>query len=66
MPHLTQPEQARATVAFWASQGATSFKAYENVTHDVLAAAIQEAHRLHLKITGHLCAVDYRRPSRWA
>ena len=47
------------TVAFWADQGATSFKAYMNITRAELGAAIDEAHRRGLKITGHLCSVTY-------
>jgi imidazolonepropionase-like amidohydrolase len=59
MHRLTGPEDARRTVAFWADQGATSFKAYMNITRAELKAAIDEAHRRGLKITGHLCAVTY-------
>ena len=59
MHQLTGPEDARATVRFWAAQGATSFKAYMNITRAELAAAADEAHKLGLKITGHLCAVTY-------
>jgi hypothetical protein len=60
MTALTEPEQARKTVAFWASQGVTSFKAYMNIPEAVLGAAIKEAHHQGMKITGHLCSVDYR------
>ena len=59
MHRLTGPDDARRTVAFWADQGATSFKAYMNITRAELKAAIDEAHRRGLKITGHLCAVSY-------
>ena len=59
MHQITSPEDARRTVAFWAEQGATSFKAYMNITRAELKAAIEEAHRRHLKITGHLCSVTY-------
>jgi imidazolonepropionase-like amidohydrolase len=59
MHQITSPEDARRTVAFWAEQGATSFKAYMNITRAELKAAIDEAHRRHLKITGHLCSVTY-------
>lgn len=59
MHQLTGPEDARRTVAFWADQGVTSFKAYMNITRAELKAAIDEAHRRHLKITGHLCSVTY-------
>ena len=59
MHRLRDAEDARRTVAFWADQGATSFKAYMNITRAELKAAIDEAHRRHLKITGHLCSVTY-------
>src|SRR5205085_5354907 len=51
---------ARRFVAFWADAGATSFKAYMNITPAELAAAVDEAHRRGLRITGHLCSVTYR------
>ena len=59
MHQLKDAEDARNTVAFWAEQGATSFKAYQNITRAELKAAIAEAHRRGLKVTGHLCAVTY-------
>jgi imidazolonepropionase-like amidohydrolase len=59
MHHLKDAEDARRTVAFWADQGATSFKAYMNITRAELKAAIEEAHRRGLKLTGHLCSVTY-------
>ena len=59
MHQLRDAEDARRTVAFWADQGVTSFKAYMNITRAELGAAITEAHRRGLKITGHLCAVTY-------
>ena len=59
MHQLKDAEDARKTVAFWAEQGATSFKAYMNITRGELQAAIDEAHRRGLKVTGHLCAVTY-------
>ncbi len=59
LPQLSSPEDARQTVAFWADRGATSFKAYQNITRDELRAAIDEAHKRGLKVTGHLCSVTY-------
>ena len=59
LPQLSSPDDARQTVAFWADRGATSFKAYQNITRDELRAAIDEAHRRGLKVTGHLCSVTY-------
>lgn len=59
MHQLRDAEDAHDTVAFWAGQGVTSFKAYMNITRDELKAAIDEAHRHGLKLTGHLCSVSY-------
>jgi len=39
--------------------GATSFKAYMQITRDELRASVEEAHKRGLKITGHLCSVTY-------
>ena len=59
MHPLRDAEDARRTVAFWAEQGVTSFKAYMNITRAELAAAIDEAHQRGIKVTGHLCSVTY-------
>jgi imidazolonepropionase-like amidohydrolase len=59
MNRLRGPEDARRMVAYWADQGVTSFKAYMNITRAELGAAIEEAHKRGLKITGHLCSVTY-------
>jgi imidazolonepropionase-like amidohydrolase len=59
MHNLTGPDDARAFVDYWASQGVTSYKAYMNITRAELKAAVEEAHKHGLKITGHLCAVTY-------
>ena len=56
---ISSPDDARKEVAFWADQGVTSFKAYMNLTRAELGAAIKEAHRRGLKLTGHLCSVTY-------
>ncbi len=60
MHELTGPDDARRMVNFWADQGATSFKAYMNITRDELRAVVEEAHKRKLKVTGHLCSVGYR------
>jgi len=60
MHALTGPDNARKTVAFWADEGATSFKAYMFITRAELGAAIDEAHKRGLKVTGHLCSVTFR------
>jgi imidazolonepropionase-like amidohydrolase len=43
----------------WADQGVTSFNAYMNITREELRAAIEEAHKRGIKVTGHLGAVTY-------
>src|SRR5713226_7118426 len=60
MHELTGPEDARRMVNYWADLGATSFKAYMNITRDELRAAVEEAHKRRLKVTGHLCSIGYR------
>src|SRR6185503_13964456 len=60
MHQLTGADDARKLVNYWADQGATSFKAYMNITRDELRAAVEEAHKRGLKVTGHLCSVTYR------
>jgi enamidase len=57
---LKDAADARRMVNFWADAGATSFKAYMNITRDELRAAIEEVHKRGLKITGHLCSVTYK------
>ena len=57
---LTGPDDARRMVSYWADAGATSFKAYMHITRAELGAAIEEAHKRGLKVTGHLCSVTYR------
>ncbi|HXH63097.1 MAG TPA: amidohydrolase family protein, partial [Gemmatimonadales bacterium] len=56
---LKDSADAQRFVAFWADAGATSFKAYMNITRAELAATVAEAHRRGLKVTGHLCSVTY-------
>jgi imidazolonepropionase-like amidohydrolase len=59
MRPITDPARARKIVNFWADEGATSFKIYMNLTREVLAAAIGEAHARGLKVTGHLCSITF-------
>ncbi|MHB1168990.1 MAG: amidohydrolase family protein [Longimicrobiales bacterium] len=54
------PEDARRVVQYWASEGATWFKFYTLISRDEMKAAIDEGHRLGVKLTGHLCSVGYR------
>ncbi|MDX1449409.1 MAG: amidohydrolase family protein, partial [Acidimicrobiia bacterium] len=60
MARITSPEQARTFVAYWASEGATWIKAYTGISEEDLGAAIDEAHKHGLKVTGHICSVSFR------
>jgi imidazolonepropionase-like amidohydrolase len=60
MHTLRDADDARKLVNYWADQGATSFKAYMNITRDELRAAVEEAHKRGLKVTGHLCSIGYK------
>jgi imidazolonepropionase-like amidohydrolase len=60
MAVVNSPEAARRFVAYWASEGATWIKAYTDIRRSELAAAIKEAHKRGVKVTGHLCSVSFR------
>ena len=60
MHQLSGPEEATQFVGYWADRGVTSFKAYMNITRAELKAAIDEAHKRKIKVTGHLCSVTYK------
>lgn len=60
MHSLDGPDDAVRMVDYWASEGMTSYKAYQNITRAELSAAIQEAHKRGAKITGHLCSVTWK------
>jgi imidazolonepropionase-like amidohydrolase len=60
MHQLRGPEDATRTVNFWIDQGIDSFKIYNFITHDELAAAIAAAHARGVKVTGHLCSIGFR------
>jgi imidazolonepropionase-like amidohydrolase len=59
MRSMADTEEARRQVAYWADMGATSFKAYMQISRAQLAAVLGEAHKRGLKVTGHLCSVTY-------
>lgn len=58
--HIKSPDQAAEVVNFWAKMGCTSFKLYQNATRADARAAIHAAHKLGLKVTGHLCSITFR------
>jgi imidazolonepropionase-like amidohydrolase len=60
MHQVMTPADARRVVAYWASEGATWLKFYTSVSRDVLRAAVDEAHKRGVKVTGHLCSVSFR------
>ena len=57
---LKGPEDARAMVAYWDSEGVDDFKAYAQISQANLKVVIEEAHKRGKKVTGHLGAVTYR------
>ena len=59
MHTVKTPDEARRHVAYWLGQGATSVKAYMQISREALKAGIDEAHRRGAKVTGHLCSVTY-------
>ncbi len=60
MAVLETPEAARRFVAYWAQEGATWLKAYTDIKQSELKAAIDEAHKRGVKVTGHLCSVSFQ------
>lgn len=60
MYEVGTPEDARRVVNYWAKEGASWFKFYTLITREEMKAAIEEAHKLGLKVTGHLCSVGFR------
>jgi imidazolonepropionase-like amidohydrolase len=60
MTALKTPGEAVATVNFWADRGVDNFKAYNFISHDVLKASIEAAHKRGIKVTGHLCSIGFR------
>jgi imidazolonepropionase-like amidohydrolase len=60
MVNVDDPEDARRVVRYWAEEGVTWFKAYNQISRASLGAAIDEAHKHNVKVTAHLCSVGYR------
>jgi enamidase len=59
MHAVNTADEARRHVAYWADEGATSLKAYMQISRASLKSAIDEGHRRGMKITGHLCSVTF-------
>lgn len=60
MTRLSTPEDARRVVRYWAEEGVSWFKAYTQISRAELGAAIDEAHKHGVQVTGHLCSVSFR------
>ena len=60
MAEINSPDAARRFVAYWAQEGVEWIKAYTDIRSAELKAAIDEAHKRGLKVTGHLCSVSFR------
>ncbi|MFN8571564.1 MAG: amidohydrolase family protein [Gemmatimonadaceae bacterium] len=56
---LASADEARRVVAYWAEEGATWLKFSGSISREVMAAAIDEAHRHGMRATGHLCSVTF-------
>lgn len=54
------PEEARKMVNYWADEGFTSFKVYQDISRDLLKAVVEEVHARNLKVTGHICSISFR------
>ena len=57
---LRDSADASRMATYWADEGATSFKAYMQISRPELAAIVAVAHARGIKVTGHLCSVTYR------
>ncbi|HEY2325818.1 MAG TPA: amidohydrolase family protein [Thermoanaerobaculia bacterium] len=60
MAVISSPEAARRFVDYWSQEGATWIKAYTDIRRADLKAAIDEAHKRGMKVTGHLCSVSFQ------
>jgi imidazolonepropionase-like amidohydrolase len=61
---LVDPAMARRVVSLLAEHGAIAIKVRERLPANLLAPVVDEAHRLGLKVTGHLRATDARTAAR--
>ena len=59
MTRVSGGDDARRVVRYWAEEGVSWFKAYNAISREELGAAIDEAHKHGVKVTGHLCSVSF-------
>jgi hypothetical protein len=55
---LESPEMARRAVDLLHRKGASAIKVREKITLELLRAVIEEAHKLHMPVTGHIMRVN--------
>jgi imidazolonepropionase-like amidohydrolase len=60
MHKVNTADAVRRVVDYWAAEGVTWLKFYTDVSREVLGAAIKQAHKRNVKVTGHLCSVSFR------
>jgi imidazolonepropionase-like amidohydrolase len=60
MHKVNSAEAVRRVVDYWAAEGVTWLKFYTDVSREVLGAAIKQAHKRNVKVTGHLCSISFR------
>ena len=64
MYRLHGPAEFRRMVDYWADLGVTSYKVYNYPTREELKATLDEAHRRHIPVTGHLCSIGFTEAAR--
>ncbi len=57
---IENPQDGIEMVEYWGKRGINSFKVYQNITKEDLAAVVKAAHAQGKKVTGHICSVTYR------
>src|SRR5688500_12322990 len=60
MHRVNTVDAVRRVVDYWAAEGVTWLKFYTDVSREVLGAAIKQAHKRGVKVTGHLCSISFR------
>lgn len=56
---LKSEVDGRRSVDFWADRGMTSVKLYMEIPPSIARAVIDEAHKRHMRVVGHLCTIGY-------
>lgn len=59
IPPVASAAAAVRMIDYWADEGFTSAKMYVNLPADIMAAAITEAHKRGMQVTGHIGKVSY-------